>query len=97
MSAATLTLDGEALRFGGALVRAEVPGLWSRLPGGLAQVRRLDRTAVERLDSAGIALLSAVAERCGGGEALRIEGTPPGLDALRQAYRLDARLGFDVG
>lgn len=96
MSAATLTLDGEALRFGGALLRAEVPGLWSRLPAGLGQVRRLDLSAVERLDSAGIALLSAVAERCGSGERPQIDGTPPGLDALRQAYRLDSRLGFHL-
>ncbi len=97
MSAATLTLDGDALRFHGALVRAAVPGLWSRLPAGLAQVRLLDLTAVERLDSAGIALLSAVAERCGGDARPRIEGTPSGLDALRQAYRLDDSLGFDLG
>jgi len=97
VSAAALTLEGDALRFAGALVRAEVPGLWSRLPAGLAQVRRLDLSAVERLDSAGIALLSAVAERCGGDGRPHIEGNPAGLDALRQAYRLDASLGFDLG
>lgn len=54
-------------------------------------VRTLDLHAVTALDSAGLALLSAVAERCA---AAAIAGSPPGLAELQSAYRLDSRLGF---
>jgi phospholipid transport system transporter-binding protein len=81
---------GQALRFAGALVRANVPALWKRLPA-LDGVRRLDLREVTSVDSAGLALLADIAERIG---ATRIEGAPQGLDELRSAYRLDAGLGF---
>ncbi len=85
-----MTRAGEALRFAGALSRDSVPGLWKALPA-LDGVRSLDLRAVTALDSAGLALLSLVAERSG---AVSIEGEPPGLAELRSAYRLDGQLGF---
>ncbi len=87
---ADATRAGEALRFAGVLSRASVPGLWKAMPA-LDGVRTLDLHGVTALDSAGLALLSAVAERCG---ATTVEGDPPGLAELQSAYRLDRRLGF---
>lgn len=87
---ADATRAGEALRFAGALVRAQVPGLWKRLPS-LDGVRTLDLAGVTALDSAGLALLAEVAARAG---ATAVQGDPPGLSELRSAYRLDATLGF---
>jgi phospholipid transport system transporter-binding protein len=87
---AEVTRAGEALRFAGALSRQTVPALWKALPA-VDGVRSLDLRAVTTLDSAGLALLSVVAERCG---APAIEGEPPGLAELRSAYRLDGQLGF---
>ena len=84
--------EGEALRFRGALVRAAVPGLWRAARPQLAGVRRFDITAVTGLDSAGLALLSALATAAGDG--IDVAGAPPGLAELRAAYRLDAALGF---
>jgi phospholipid transport system transporter-binding protein len=87
---AQATRAGEALRFAGVLSRASVPGLWKAMPSPDG-VSTLDLRAVTALDSAGLALLSLVAERSG---ATVIEGDPPGLAELRSAYRLDDRLGF---
>lgn len=82
---------GEALRFAGALVRAQVPGLWPQALAALDGVRRIDLTTVSVVDSAGIALLAELAERIG---TVAIDGDPPGLAELRSAYRLDRQLGF---
>jgi phospholipid transport system transporter-binding protein len=84
--------DGDALVFTGALSRDVVPALWRALPANMAGVRRLDLSAVERLDSSGLALLSTLSMRAEGG--VTVVGNPPGLDALRAAYRLDDTLGF---
>jgi len=83
--------DG-ALRFGGALVRDAVPALWRAARSELAGVRRFDIAAVTAIDSAGLAMLSALAAAAGDG--IEVAGTPPGLAELRAAYRLDATLGF---
>ena len=91
-TASTIALDGETLRFGGALVREAVAALWARTPDQLAGVRRIDLTSVERIDSAGLALISLLASRCGAG--LRIEGSPQGFPELRAAYRLGDDLTF---
>ena len=53
----------------------------------------LDVTAVEALDSAGLALLVALAERTPGA---RVEGAPQGLAELLAAYRLTPALAFDA-
>lgn len=91
-TASTIALDGETLRFGGALVRDAVASLWARAPGRLGDVTRIDLTSVERIDSAGLALVSLLASRCGAG--LRIDGSPQGFPELRAAYRLGDDLAF---
>ena len=53
----------------------------------------LDVTAVEALDSAGLALLVALAQRTPGA---RVEGAPQGLAELLAAYRLTPALAFDA-
>jgi len=84
--------EGDALRFSGALVREAVPALWREARTHAAGARGIDMSAVERIDSAGLALLSALAATAPGG--LAVTGDPPGLADLRAAYRLDAALGF---
>lgn len=84
---------GEALRFAGALSRAEVPALWQQARVVLEGVRRFDLAAVSVVDSAGIALLAELADRIG---PVAIDGDPPGLAELRSAYRLDHQLRFST-
>lgn len=81
--------DGDALVFSGALVRGSVASLWRRVQPLRSGASRLDLAAVERVDSAGLALLAELAE---GG--LEVVGEPTGLAELRGAYRLDHVLGF---
>lgn len=83
--------DGDALAFAGALTRARATALWKPSLALLDGVRRFDLHAVERVDSAGLALLAELAARAG---AVEIAGTPPGLAELRAAYRLDGALAF---
>jgi phospholipid transport system transporter-binding protein len=90
---AGVTRAGEALRFAGALSRAQVPALWKQLPA-VDGIRVLDLTAVASVDSAGLALLAELASKLGGVVLL---GDPPGLAELRSAYRLDDQLGFAAG
>lgn len=82
---------GDALCFTGALLRADAACLWKQAAGLLHGVRRFDLTQVNRVDSAGVALLAEWAARCGG---VDIDGSPPGLAELRAAYRLTPALGF---
>ena len=86
-----VTRDGEALRFAGPLLRAQVGDAWRQALPLLAGVRRFDLAAVEGVDSAGVALLAELAARAGG---VAIVGSPPGYDALRTAYRLSPALDF---
>ncbi|MGV8944097.1 STAS domain-containing protein [Thermomonas sp.] len=87
-------LDGDTLVFTGALTREVVSSLWRELPAKQDGMRRFDLSAVERLDSSGLALLSTLATRAKGG--VTVIGNPPGLAALRTAYRLDDSLGFSM-
>lgn len=84
---------GDALRFAGALLRADVVRLWKQAPPHLEGVRRFDLAAVSRVDSAGVALLAELADRCGD---VQIDGMPSGLAELRAAYRLTPALAFAV-
>jgi phospholipid transport system transporter-binding protein len=90
-STARIARDGETLRFDGSLIRAVVPGLWPTSNASVEGVRRFDLRAVDRVDSAGLALLSLLAERCG---EVAIDGSPAGLSELRAAYRLGDDLRF---
>ncbi|HSR64594.1 MAG TPA: STAS domain-containing protein [Xanthomonadaceae bacterium] len=91
-SNAAVTRDGEALRFAGPLLRAQVAAGWRQALPLLAGVRRFDLTAVERVDSAGMALLAELAARVGA--PVTIAGTPAGYEALCAAYRLTPALAF---
>jgi phospholipid transport system transporter-binding protein len=94
---ASVTRDGEALRFAGALAREHVPALWRQALPLLQGARRFDLAGASRVDSAGVALLAELAARAGSGTAIdgiAIDGSPPGLAELRAAYRLQADLDF---
>ncbi len=88
---ATIARTGETLRFGGALLRGAIAALWPQVPAALDGVQRFDLTAVERIDSAGLALVSLLAARCG---TVEIDGSPEGYAELRAAYRLGHGLAF---
>ena len=85
--------DGDALRVSGTVTGDTVPALWRSARPQCAGVRRIDIEGVTRIDSAGLALLSALADAAGSAD-IEVVGTPPGLSDLRAAYRLDAALGF---
>lgn len=89
---ASLRREGDALVFTGALERAAVAALWPQALAALNGVARFDLRGVSQVDSAGLALLGELAARVDGNVV--IEGEPPGLAALRAAYRLDATLDF---
>ena len=89
---ASVERAGDALRFAGALLRADVAALWQQAPPQLAGVRRFDLTAVTRVDSAGLALLAELADALR--RRRRSTARPPGLAELRAAYRLTPALAF---
>ena len=91
---ATARRDGDALHFSGAVVRANVSALWRAAQPHAADTRLIDITGATRIDSAGLALLSALAGLAARGAPVDVTGTPPGLAELRAAYRLDTALGF---
>src|SRR5512133_233992 len=87
----TARRDGETLRLAGDLVVANIAALWKPALEQLAGVRCLDVGAVGRVDSSGVALLAELAARAGGAA---VTGDPPGLAALRAAYRLTPALDY---
>jgi len=91
--AASVAREGDALRISGALLAATVPKLWRLAAAqGLKGVTRFDLRGVDRVDSAGVALLAELAAHCDGEVVL--EGIPAGLPELRAAYRLSPSLAF---
>jgi phospholipid transport system transporter-binding protein len=95
-SDATCRIENGTLHLAGALDRAAVVELWPQLARGLGPLRQLDLQAVERVDSAGLALLGEIAARLRANGGGAITGTPPGLDELRAAYRLLPDLDFNA-
>lgn len=104
-AAATVSRDADTLVFRGPLARASVAGVWRQAQPLRTGIGRLDLTAVTLVDSAGVALLAALANgglAHGGpgssghtpGTGIAVIGTPAGLAELRAAYRLDDRLAF---
>ena len=81
----------ETLRFEGPLHRDAIAALWPRIPDDLKGVQRFDMGAVAAIDSAGLALVSLLAARCG---TVEIAGCPDGFAELRVAYRLGHGLAF---
>jgi len=92
VTAASLSRNGDALVFTGALLRSAIATLWPSATKAVAGARRFDLRAVERIDSAGLAFLSQLAALAGGDVA--IDGTPAGLVELSAAYRLAPSLAF---
>ncbi|MGX9721688.1 STAS domain-containing protein [Stenotrophomonas acidaminiphila] len=95
-SDATARVEGDALHLAGTLDRAAAVTLWPQLLRQAGGLRRLDLHAVERVDSAGVALLAELAARMRGNGGVTIAGTPAGLDELRAAYRLSPELDFNA-
>ena len=93
-AAASLQRDGECLRLAGTLDRAAATSLWPQAAAALVGAQVLDVAAVDAVDSAGLAMLVALAERMQGA---RVEGAPRGLAELLAAYRLTPALAFDGG
>ena len=89
---ASFARHDDALVFSGALDRAAAVALWPRLRREPTGVQRLDLTAVTLVDSAGLAMLAELAH--GQPAGATIVGSPPGLEALRAAYRLQDNLSF---
>lgn len=84
--------EDDALVFAGPLLRDGVASLWPAALRAVDGARRLDLTAVTRIDSAGLALLSELASRAGGN--VMVDGAPAGLSELRAAYRMQMDLDF---
>lgn len=85
---------GERLSLSGALDRDAATASWSQALAEVDGARVLDVSAVTALDSAGLAMLVALAERM---QDASIEGAPPGMSDLLAAYRLRPTLAFDDG
>ena len=90
--AATCTRQDDTLTFSGTLDRGAVAALWPQLQTSVTGARRFDLSAVDSVDSAGLALLAEAAALAGG--PVSVEGHPAGLDELRTAYRLQDDLSF---
>ncbi|MBH1665776.1 STAS domain-containing protein [Stenotrophomonas maltophilia] len=96
-SNALALLEGGTLRLRGALDRAAVIALWPQLQALPAQLARLELGEVERVDSAGLALLAELAARARkAGPPLVISGMPAGYNELSAAYRLSPDLDFNA-
>lgn len=81
--------DGATLALSGALDRGRAAQQLRALRPA-ATHRRIDLTAVERVDSAGVALIAELVDRVrrASGERPQVSGSPPGLAELCEAYRI---------
>ena len=93
-AASRVRRDGEQLILSGTLDRNAATTLWPQASAAADGARVLDVRAVDVIDSAGLALLVALAERM---QDARIEGVPSGMSDLLAAYRLRPTLAFDDG
>jgi len=93
-AASRVRRDGAALHLSGTLDRDAATTSWPQASAAVAGARVLDVTAVEAVDSAGLAMLVALAARM---DDVRIEGAPRGMADLLAAYRLQPTLAFDDG
>jgi phospholipid transport system transporter-binding protein len=91
VTAARVRRDGDAMVFEGTVDRAACAPLWAQARPLLAGAARINLASVERVDSAGLALLAELAALGGIGT---IDGVPEGLAELRAAYRLDPALAY---
>lgn len=86
--------DGAALHLSGTLDRNAATVLWPQASAAVDGARVLDVTAVDVVDSAGLAMLVALSARM---DDVHVEGAPRGMSELLAAYRLRPTLGFDDG
>ena len=86
--------DSEQLFLSGTLDRAAATALWPQACAAADGARVLDVSAVDAVDSAGLAMLVALAKHM---QDARIEGSPDGMADLLAAYRLRPTLAFDDG
>ena len=92
--ASSVRRDGERVVFTGTLDRGAVTGLWPQATVAATGAQVLDVSNVASVDSAGVAMLVALAARM---DAVRVEGAPTGMADLLAAYRLRPTLAFDDG
>ncbi|GHC03911.1 STAS domain-containing protein [Thermomonas carbonis] len=93
-AAASVHRDGERLLLSGRLDRDAATALWPQASAAIPGARVLDVSAMQTIDSAGLAMLVALAERM---QDVHIAGMPPGMADLLAAYRLRPTLAFDDG
>ena len=86
--------EGARLHLSGTLDRIAATTAWPQAMASLAGARVLDVTAVDAVDSAGLAMLVALAARM---DDVHVEGAPRGMTELLAAYRLTPTLAFDDG
>ena len=84
----------DALVFNGVLTRPVVASAWRQAQPLLAGARQVDLTGTASLDSAGLAMLAALARQAG---IVDIKGSPAGYAELRAAYRLNDSLACAAG
>ena len=81
---ASMQINSDVLVFTGTLLRQDVIHLWPQLNKHKADIRLIDISAVEHIDSAGLALLTELSER----HSATLLGQPTELADLCAAYRL---------
>ena len=91
-TASSVRRDGERVVFTGTLDRGAVTGLWPQATVAATGAQVLDVSNVASVDSAGVAMLVALAARMA---AVRVEGAPTGMADLLAAYRLQPTFGFE--
>ena len=91
-AASSVRRDGERVVFTGALDRGAVTQLWAQATTAATGAQVLDVSSVASVDSAGVAMLVALAARM---DAVRVEGAPTGMTDLLAAYRLQPTFGFE--
>ncbi|PKV10694.1 STAS domain-containing protein [Xanthomonas prunicola] len=96
MATNTVQRTGDTLIITGVLDRAAVTAAWAQAIAQLDGARTLDLAGVQRLDSAGVAMLAELAARLRQTGSGAVVGEASGLDELRAAYRLSTTLDFQA-
>lgn len=91
-TAPSLRRDGERVVFTGTLDRGAATQLWPQAIASTVGAKVLDVGNVASVDSAGVAMLVALAAHM---DDVRVEGAPRGMADLLAAYRLQPTFGFD--
>ena len=90
--ASSVRRDGQRLVFTGDLDRGAATQLWPQASASAVGAKVLDVGNVVSVDSAGVAMLVALAARM---DAVSVDGAPRGMADLLAAYRLQPTFGFD--